>query len=841
MAVFQELIKNFERIRDYMRQFFVYGYKSRGDFGEKSSRTYDNERRRIESWLAGYIQSGHTQREKHVYISVDSRTIPQNPLYGAWKSKSFTDKDILLHFLLPDLLWDQPDGLTAGQLCDRIAAVYGTALDSQTLRLKLKEYEALGIFRSEKRGKSLYYRLLPGPVCPPPALPAAVPHPLSERTWSDLLCAVTYFQGTAPFGFVGSTILDHEDQEARWFRFKHLFIVHTLEDGVLAHILTAMHEQRKIAFLNKSRRSGSTSEVRGIPLKIFVSTQTGRRYVCLYLEERRRFSNFRLDSAADVRLLEPCPDYQERQQQLAQNLPRCWGVSFSGSHRVEEIYLKLYIDEEKEPYILERLRREGRGGELLKIRDHAYLYSGAFFDTNEMLSWVKTFTGRILDIQGTSQPAIGKLVGDLERMYQMYTDDPGGEPGHPPSAAKSTARSSTAGPTQASADSPAPPKAQILRQVEAQSPRQVSGGPASGPELFDKIYGCYYQAVRHILWEASSAPIGEAQMTELSMRYGYLESSLTILPKLTGGGWPLLQRYTDGGRPLPQRDAGQKTGATPDRAQAGSRPVYTSRLLHPETLLPGRLPLTKLQRAWLKSLASDPRIHLFLTDQQIRQLDAWLAEDHPLYAQEDFYYFDQYQDGDDYRSLDYRGHFQLILRAIKEKKALCLAYENRRGEPQTFEAAPYQLQYSSREDKFRLRCLRYSGRAFCRDILLNVSRIKACHISRLPVPEGLTFPSSGTGRSAAEPVVIQISGERNSLERCMLHFADHEKHTHFDEATGTWICQIYHDPADETELLIQLLSFGPVIRILGPEPFLTQVRERVRRQHDLFYQPLGYA
>ena len=140
-----------------------------------------------------------------------------------------------------------------------------------------------------------------------------------------------------------------------------------------------------------------------------------------------------------------------------------------------------------------------------------------------------------------------------------------------------------------------------------------------------------------------------------------------------------------------------------------------------------------------------------------------------------------------------------------------------------------------------MRCLRYSGRAFCRDILLNVSRIKACHISRLPVPEGLIFPSSDAGRSAAEPVVIQISGERNSLERCMLHFADHEKHTRFDEATGTWICQIYHDPSDETELLIELLSFGPVIRILGPEPFLTQVRERVRRQHDLFYQPLGYA
>ena len=65
MAEFQELIKNFDRIRDYMRQFFVYGYKSRSDYGEKSSRTYDNERRRIESWLSGYTQSAYAQKEKH--------------------------------------------------------------------------------------------------------------------------------------------------------------------------------------------------------------------------------------------------------------------------------------------------------------------------------------------------------------------------------------------------------------------------------------------------------------------------------------------------------------------------------------------------------------------------------------------------------------------------------------------------------------------------------------------------------------------------------------------------------------------------------------------------------
>ena len=39
MAEFQELIKNFDRIRDYMRQFYIYGFKVRGDYDDKSGPT----------------------------------------------------------------------------------------------------------------------------------------------------------------------------------------------------------------------------------------------------------------------------------------------------------------------------------------------------------------------------------------------------------------------------------------------------------------------------------------------------------------------------------------------------------------------------------------------------------------------------------------------------------------------------------------------------------------------------------------------------------------------------------------------------------------------------------
>lgn len=97
-----------------------------------------------------------------------------------------------------------------------------------------------------------------------------------------------------------------------------------------------------------------------------------------------------------------------------------WGVSFSGDFRMEELFMKLWIDEETEDYVLDRLYREGRGGEILRVKKNVYLYSGAFYDSNEMLSWVKTFTGRILDIQGTNQKNIAKILGDLEEMYRMY-------------------------------------------------------------------------------------------------------------------------------------------------------------------------------------------------------------------------------------------------------------------------------------------------------------------------------------------------------------------------------------------------------------------------------------
>jgi len=330
-------------------------------------------------------------------------------------------------------------------------------------------------------------------------------------------------------------------------------------------------------------------------------------------------------------------------------------------------------------------------------------------------------------------------------------------------------------------------------------------------ELFDKIYGCYYQVVRHILMEAADRPIKKDRIRELSLQYGYQESALSILPKLTDGDWPLLTEN------------------------------LLSVLKNPEILKPGALPLTRLQKAWLAAVLSDPRAKLFFSDESLARLKEWLADTEPLFREEDFYYFDRYSDLDDYGDPDYRERFQTILTALKEKQALFIAYENRRGLPSTRLAAPYQLQYSSRDGKFRLCCMERTGKRFSRGTVLNLNRIKACHPAHEDVPPEVFSHAFSPVHRAEEPVVIEIGGERNSLERCMLHFANYEKHTRYNEETKTWICSIYYDMADETELLIEILSFGPVIRVLGPESFLSQIRARVIRQHELLYGDIPSA
>ena len=116
---YRELVKNFEGIRAYMREFYVYGFKNRNEYHQKSARSYDDERRRVESWLGEYMGFRQTPEGKNVFLSLDSRLTHHNPFYQAWKARSFTDKEITLHFLLMEILHDPEEAFSLGEIMEK--------------------------------------------------------------------------------------------------------------------------------------------------------------------------------------------------------------------------------------------------------------------------------------------------------------------------------------------------------------------------------------------------------------------------------------------------------------------------------------------------------------------------------------------------------------------------------------------------------------------------------------------------------------------------------------------------------------------------------------------------
>ncbi len=141
---YNELVKNFNRIRDYMREFYIYGFKSRDEYTKKSARSYDDERRRLESWLGDYMKFRQTPDGKNVFLSIDSRVSHHNPLYKAFKTKSFTDGDITLHFILMDILTVADRVLSIGEIMERVDGYLSVfsrprLFDESTVRKKLRE------------------------------------------------------------------------------------------------------------------------------------------------------------------------------------------------------------------------------------------------------------------------------------------------------------------------------------------------------------------------------------------------------------------------------------------------------------------------------------------------------------------------------------------------------------------------------------------------------------------------------------------------------------------------------------------------------------------------------
>ena len=302
--------------------------------------------------------------------------------------------------------------------------------------------------------------------------------------------------------------------------------------------------------------------------------------------------------------------------------------------------------------------------------------------------------------------------------------------------------------------------------------------------IFSEVYGSYFKAVSAILSRAVEGTLTERELTRTVLENAFGESLVTIPTKLTDGSWPLL------------------TGEY-------RTPLHQA----------PRSPLTTLEKQWLKALLLDPRVQLFQPSEE------GLEDVEPLFTPDQFVYFDRYSNGDDYTDPRYIEHFRMIIRAMHEKRKLRVRFHGHRGNRQSYICIPYKLEYSSKDDKFRL-ITGFRGKP----LTVNLSRIDSVHLLEPWEENEYRHPCE-----REKTLVMDLYDSRNAMERAMLHFSDLEKETERIDDKHYRITLNYKQ-GDETEILIRILSFGPVLKVTAPESMVSQIRERLERQNAILTQ-----
>lgn len=296
--------------------------------------------------------------------------------------------------------------------------------------------------------------------------------------------------------------------------------------------------------------------------------------------------------------------------------------------------------------------------------------------------------------------------------------------------------------------------------------------------VFHEIYSAYYNAVAKILAAIVSENGTERELKDIVAKYAFGESALTILPALKSGKWQLVKND------------------------------LTTPIEHEPTM-----PLTILEKRWLKAISLDRRIKLFGV-----KFDG-LDDVEPLFTEEDYRIYDQYSDGDPYDDEGYIKRFGIILKAINNRSPLKIEMLSRSGETVFRRCIPTRLEYSEKDDKFRMYT---SGKRYV--YVMNLARITKC------VPyEGERFVPFTESAPVTDTVTLEITDERNALERVMLHFAHFEKRA---ECIGArkYRLTVTYNRDDEPEMVIRILSFGPLVKVLAPDNFIFLIKEKLKKQ-----------
>ena len=213
-----------------------------------------------------------------------------------------------------------------------------------------------------------------------------------------------------------------------YFFFKHHYIMSAIDSEVLAAIFMAIKDHK---YINVSSINNSASQkLMLLPLKVYISAQNGRHSLLAYDLQSNDIKSLLIHNLADARIQNKvAEDFAYWRDKLNSTEKYMWGVSSKwNSGALEHLEFDICVNK-NEMDIVNRLIRERRNGEVIKLDDQHYRYSVDVYDARELSPWVRTFISYICRFDTNNQAALTHFKNDLKQLFYTY-DVLGGKRGN---------------------------------------------------------------------------------------------------------------------------------------------------------------------------------------------------------------------------------------------------------------------------------------------------------------------------------------------------------------------------------------------------------------------------
>ncbi|MDE6725134.1 MAG: hypothetical protein K2J79_05970, partial [Ruminiclostridium sp.] len=462
--------------------------------------------------------------------------------------------------------------------------------------------------------------------------------------------------------------------------------------------------------------SGVETNLICYPLGIRISSTNGREYVTFYEPFKRNYSHLRLEFVDTVEYIAENSiiesgriislDNSTVQKDIAKArklIDKTWGAAAANINSLDDdptlshISFDINYDPQKEPFIPARADREKRIG-TVEIKEGKAHFETEVLGSREMQPWIRSFYSRITDFFDSEGFSVPKDIEDILAQSECEKPLPEKFPkrsanvwGIPESCTCKTEKK------------PAYSMifneifgiyyqlmGEILTKIYSEKCSQKTDVYFSGKELDDMISQVIKAHKSEIgIWTDTNLrkEVRELLKSENSqfMRKGVVPSGTSVRGSEEVKWLKALPKWLEG-----------KTVS----CEEAFRPKYST-----ERLSFGRdlCPLTDLEAKWLLTLLNDDKAKMFFNDMEriaVKNMILEEKKDISPFKTESIVYFDRY-----YRYCDFEAEgarLKMVIKAMNNAKALKIRYLSLHGNVVSGEFKPLAVEYSKRDDVFRV-------------------------------------------------------------------------------------------------------------------------------------------